>query len=219
MIEIERLSKTYRQGNQVVPVLRDVDLCVSAGAFIAIMGTSGLGKSTLLNVLGLLDDYDSGIYRLDGMLIRQPSEQQAAHLRNRLIGFVFQAFHLLPFFCAWENVALPLQYQGVDTRQRRRRASALLARLGLADRLRHFPHALSGGERQRVAIARALVAQPRVVLADEPTGNLDSKTARDIMRYLADLHRDGVTIVMVTHEEDIAAYAQSVIRLHDGQIV
>jgi len=219
MIELKRLSKAYHQGSQVLPILRDIDVAVGAGEFVAIMGPSGSGKSTLLNVLGLLDDYDGGEYWLDGVLIRQPSERQAAHYRNRLIGFVFQAFHLLPFLQAWENAALPLQYQGISYRERRERACAMLDHLGLTDRLHHFPHELSGGQRQRVAIARALVTHPRIILADEPTGNLDSGTSRDIMQVLSDLHRLGATLVMVTHEDAVAGFAQRVIRIHDGQVV
>jgi putative ABC transport system ATP-binding protein len=219
MIELKRLSKAYRPDSQVFPVLRDIDLRIEVGEFVAIMGPSGSGKSTLLNVLGLLDDYDDGEYWLDGLLIRQPSERQAARYRNRLIGFVFQAFHLLPFLQAWENAALPLQYQGVGYRERQARAGALLDHLGLADRVHHFPHELSGGQRQRVAIARALITDPRMVLADEPTGNLDTRTSRDIMSVLADLHRRGTTLVMVTHEDEMAGFAQRVIHLRDGRVV
>jgi putative ABC transport system ATP-binding protein len=219
MIELKRLSKAYRQASQVLPVLRDIDLAIGVGEFVAIMGPSGSGKSTLLNVLGLLDDYDSGEYWLDGLLVRQPSERQAARYRNRLIGFVFQAFHLLPFLQAWENAALPLQYQGVGHRERQVRACAMLAHLGLADRLHHFPHELSGGQRQRVAIARALITNPRIILADEPTGNLDTRTSRDIMSVLADLHRHGATLITVTHEDDVAGFAQRVIHIRDGQVV
>ena len=219
MVELKRLSKSYRPGSQVFPVLRDIDLRIDVGEFVAIMGPSGSGKSTLLNVLGLLDDYDDGEYWLDGLLIRQPSERQAARYRNRLIGIVFQAFHLLPFLQAWENAALPLQYQGVGYRERQARACALLDHLGLADRLHHFPHELSGGQRQRVAIARALITDPRMILADEPTGNLDTRTSRDIMSVLADLHRRGTTLVMVTHEDEMAVFAQRVIHLRDGRVV
>jgi putative ABC transport system ATP-binding protein len=219
MIKLKRLSKAYRQGSQVLPVLRDIDLVIGVGEFVAVMGPSGSGKSTLLNVLGLLDDYDSGEYWLDGLLIRQSSERHAARYRNLLIGFVFQAFHLLPFLQAWENAALPLQYQDVGYRERQVRACAMLDHLGLADRLYHFPHELSGGQRQRVAIARALITNPRIILADEPTGNLDTKTSRDIMSVLADLHRHGTTLVMVTHEDDVAAFAQRVIHIRDGQVV
>lgn len=219
MIELKRLSKAYRQGSQVLPVLRGIDLVIGRGEFVAIMGPSGSGKSTLLNVLGLLDDYDGGEYWLDGMLIRRPSERQAARDRNRLIGFVFQAFHLLPFLQAWENAALPLQYQGVGYRERQLRAVDMLNRLGLADRLHYLPHELSGGQRQRVAIARALITNPRMILADEPTGNLDSRTSRGIMQVLVDLHRHGATLAMVTHEDDVAGFAERVIHLRDGQVV
>jgi putative ABC transport system ATP-binding protein len=219
MIALKTFSKAYRQADQELPVLRSINLRIDAGEFVAIMGPSGSGKSTLLNVLGLLDDFDSGEYWLDGVLIRQLSERQAARYRNRLLGFVFQAFNLLPFLSAWENVALPLQYQGIGRRERQARAGTLLARVNLSDRLWHFPHQLSGGQQQRVAIARALVTNPRVILADEPTGNLDSATSHDIMQCFAALHQDGATIVMVTHEDEVAAFAQRVIHLRDGQVV
>lgn len=219
MIELKRLSKTYHQSSQVARVLRDIDLTIGRGEFIAIMGPSGSGKSTLLNVLGLLDDYDHGEYWLDRLLIRRLSQRQAARYRNRFIGFVFQAFNLLPFLCAWENAALPLQYQGVSYRERRARAYVVLDSLGLAKRMHHWPHQLSGGQLQRVAIARAVITNPRVILADEPTGNLDTATSRDIMRLLVDLHRHGTTLVMVTHEDDMASFAQRVIHIRDGQVV
>lgn len=219
MIDLKRLSKAYHHGRQVSPVLGSIDLVIDIGEFVAIMGPSGSGKSTLLNVLRLLDDYDGGEYWLDGLLIRRPSERQAARYRNRLIGFVFQAFHLLPFLQACENVALPLQYQGVGYRERQARACALLNHLGLADRLQHFPHELSGGQRQRVAIARALIIHPRIILADEPTGNLDTRTSHDIIHVLVDLHHHGATLVMVTHEDAVAAFAQRVIHIRDGQVV
>jgi putative ABC transport system ATP-binding protein len=219
MIELKRLLKAYRQGSQVLPVLRGIDLVIGRGEFVAIMGPSGSGKSTLLNVLGLLDDYDGGEYWLGGMLIRRPSERQAARDRNRLIGFVFQAFHLLPFLQAWENTALPLQYQDVGYREQQLRAVEMLNRLGLADRLHYLPHELSGGQRQRVAIARALITHPRMILADEPTGNLDSRTSRDIMQVLVDLHRHGATLAMVTHKDDVAGFAERMIHLRDGQVV
>jgi putative ABC transport system ATP-binding protein len=219
MIELKALSKAYRQAGQALPVLRGVDLRIDTGEFVAIMGPSGSGKSTLLHVLGLLDGFDNGEYWLAGVLIRQLSERQAARYRNRLIGFVFQAFNLLPFLSAWENVALPLQYQGIGRRERQARACTLLERVNLGNRLWHYPHQLSGGQQQRVAIARALVTQPRVILADEPTGNLDSATSYDIMQCFAALHCDGATIVMVTHEDEIAACTQRVIYLRDGQVV
>lgn len=219
MIDLKALSKSYSQANRAFPVLRNVDLGIHAGEFVAIMGPSGSGKSTLLNVLGLLDDFDSGEYRLDGQVIRQFSQSQAARIRNRLVGFVFQAFNLLPFLSAWENVALPLQYQGISLRERRARACMLLEQMGLSHRVQHFPDQLSGGQQQRVAIARALVTNPRIILADEPTGNLDSAMSHDIMQCLSNLHEDGATIVMVTHEDEVAACAQRVIRLRDGQVV
>jgi putative ABC transport system ATP-binding protein len=218
MIELKAVSKAYHQANHLLPVLRGIDLVIGTGEFVAIMGPSGSGKSTLLNVLGLLDGFDGGEYRLDGTSIRQLSERQAARYRNRLVGFIFQAFNLLPFMNAWENVALPLQYQGVGPRRRQARAQALLERFGLAERIDYFPGQLSGGQQQRVALARALVTDPRVILADEPTGNLDSATSIDIMQCLSTLHRDGATIVMVTHDDQVAASADRIIHLRDGQI-
>jgi putative ABC transport system ATP-binding protein len=218
MIELKSVSKSYRQASRILAVLRGIDLNIATGEFVAIMGPSGSGKSTLLNVLGLLDGFDYGEYRLDGMPICRLSERQAARYRNRLMGFIFQAFNLLPSLNARENVALPLQYQGVGIRRRQARADALLERFGLADRADHFPQQLSGGQQQRVALARALVTEPGVILADEPTGNLDSATSAEIMQCFSQLHREGATIVMVTHDDNVAALAQRVIRLRDGQI-
>jgi putative ABC transport system ATP-binding protein len=219
MIALCNISKSYQLAGRPLSVLRGIDLDVATGEFIAIMGPSGSGKSTLLNVMGILDDYDDGEYSLDGVSIRNLSPRKAAHYRNRFIGFVFQAFNLLPFLRAWENVALPLQYRGVRARERRERAHRLLERVGMADRVAHFPSELSGGQCQRVAIARALVTQPKVLFADEPTGNLDSATSREIMGLFSALHGQGTTIVMVTHEDHIAARAQRIIQLHDGRVV
>jgi putative ABC transport system ATP-binding protein len=216
MIEIAEINKAYRIGTRTLPVLRDVSLRVGAGEFVAIMGASGSGKSTLLNILGILDDYDSGSYHLDGTLIRGLSERQAAVYRNRFIGFVFQAFNLLPFKTALENVELPLQYRGVG---RGKQAMEALERVGLAARSEHLPNEMSGGEKQRVAIARALIGEPQLVLADEPTGALDTTTSEAIMGLLDEANRQGVTIVMVTHEHDIAARARRLVRIRDGQIV
>lgn len=219
MIALRGLAKSYQIAGRPLPVLRGVNLDIGAGEFVAVMGPSGSGKSTLLNVIGILDDYDEGEYRLDGVAIANLSPRDAARYRNRFVGFVFQAFNLLPFLRAWENVALPLQYSGVNSRERRERAHALLAQVGLTDRATHFPNELSGGQRQRVAIARALVTGPKVIFADEPTGNLDSATGREIMDLFTAVHRRGATIVMVTHEDHIAAYAQRIIQLHDGSVV
>jgi putative ABC transport system ATP-binding protein len=219
IIDIVGLKKAYRSGAREVPVLRGVDLRVAEGELVAIMGASGSGKSTLLNVLGILDGYDEGSYHLDGALVRDLSEREAARLRNRQLGFVFQSFHLLPFKTALENVALPLYYQGVSRRERDERAVALLARMGLSDRADHLPSELSGGQQQRVAIARALVTRPRLLLADEPTGALDSATSEEILTLLEELHAEGLTVVMVTHEPDVAARCERIVRLVDGLVV
>ena len=219
MISIRQLNKSYRVGERSLHVLEDLDMSVDAGEFVSIMGSSGSGKSTLLNILGILDGYDSGEYRLDDVLVRGLDERQAAAYRNQYLGFVFQSFHLLPYKTALENVSLPLYYAGVKRRERAERSMALLERVGLADWHDHRPSELSGGQKQRVAIARALVNRPRVVLADEPTGALDSTTSHDIMNLLEEVHAEGMTLLVVTHEADIAARTQRTIRLRDGRIV
>jgi putative ABC transport system ATP-binding protein len=219
MIELSGIHKAYRVGTRALPVLRDVSLRVGEGEFVAVMGASGSGKSTMLNVLGILDDYDDGAYRLDGTLIRGLSERRAAVYRNKFIGFVFQAFNLLPFKTALENVELPLQYRGIGRGRRREMALAALERVGLTARGEHVPAELSGGEKQRVAIARALIGRPRLILADEPTGALDTATSGQIMDLLGQANAEGVTIIMVTHEADVAARAQRLVRIRDGQIV
>jgi putative ABC transport system ATP-binding protein len=219
LIRLNQLNKSYVMGDRTLHVLKDLDLVIPRGEFVAIMGSSGSGKSTLLNILGILDTYDTGHYELDGTPIVNLSEQQAAAYRNQFIGFVFQSFHLLAHKTAEENVALPLLYSGVPRQERRERARKLLDEMGLLDWANHFPSQLSGGQQQRVAIARSLVTRPSVVLADEPTGALDSTTSRQIMETLESIHAQGMTLIVVTHEKDIAARAQRIIRLHDGQIV
>ncbi|MCG8418306.1 MAG: ABC transporter ATP-binding protein [Proteobacteria bacterium] len=218
MIRLTKINKSYRIGQHALHVLRDVDLHIKAGEMVSIMGSSGSGKSTLLNILGILDQYDSGDYYLDETPIRALSERKAAMYRNRFIGFVFQSFNLLPFKNALENVAVPLYYQGVSRRKRNRIATSYLDRVGLADWAEHLPSEMSGGQKQRVAIARALVARPRVILADEPTGALDSETSYQIMQILEEVNQSGITVVVVTHEHDIAERTHRIIRLHDGRV-
>ena len=196
MIHLTNIHKTY-QGAQPLHVLKGIDLHIAKGEFVAIMGASGSGKSTLLNILGILDDYDEGEYRLDGTLIRNLSETKAADYRNRMIGFIFQSFNLIPFKDAMENVALPLFYQGVSRRKRNQLAMEYLEKVGLKEWAHHLPNELSGGQKQRVAIARALITQPRIILADEPTGALDSKTSLEVMQLLRKLHEQGLTIIVV----------------------
>ena len=218
MLRLTGINKYYSVGQHRLHVLRDVDLEVAEGEMVAIMGTSGSGKSTLLNILGILDTYDSGEYRLGDTLIRDLSESQAARYRNKLIGFVFQSFNLLPFKTALENVAVPLYYQGVARRARNRTAMQYLEKVGLAEWAEHRPAEMSGGQKQRVAIARALIARPRIILADEPTGALDSKTSEEVMALIGEIHASGITVILVTHEADVAARAQRIIRLRDGKV-
>jgi len=219
LIKVDNLVRTYVLGEQELRALDDVSLVIEPGEFVAIMGASGSGKTTLLNVLGCLDRADSGRYLLAGRDVSRLSRGQLAEVRNQLLGFVFQNFNLLPRTSAIENVELPLVYAGVPHDQRKRRARAALERVGLADRLQHRPGQLSGGQQQRVAIARAIVNEPRLLLADEPTGNLDSKTSVLVMALLQQLWSEGLTTLFVTHEPDVAQYASRVILVRDGRIV
>lgn len=219
MLQLSKVNKYYRIGAHSLHVLRDVDLEIGQGEMVAIMGASGSGKSTLLNILGILDGYDSGQYTLDGTLIKDLSEAKAAHYRSRFLGFVFQSFNLLPYKTAVENVALPLYYQGVPRRKRNAQALTYLEQVGLRDWAEHRPAEMSGGQKQRVAIARALISKPRVILADEPTGALDSETSRQIMTLLSEIHARGITVVVVTHEQEVAERTQRIIRLRDGKVV
>jgi putative ABC transport system ATP-binding protein len=219
VIAVRALSKDYRMGSETVHALRALSLSINRGEYVAVMGASGSGKSTLMNIIGCLDRPSSGDYELAGQSVARMNDNALARIRNREIGFVFQTFNLLPRASALQNVEVPLMYGGVGRRARRQRAIAALTQVGLGDRLQHRPNELSGGQRQRVAIARALVNEPSILLADEPTGNLDSQTSQDIMSLFAELHRHQHTIVLVTHEAEIAAHAERHVVLRDGAII
>ncbi len=218
MITLKSLHKSYVTGNNSLHVLKGISLEIEEGEMVSVMGASGSGKSTLLNVLGILDNYDSGEYYLNGMLIRDINETKAALLRNRALGFVFQSFNLISFKNALENVALPLYYQGVSRRKRNQIAMEYLDRVGLKEWWTHLPSELSGGQKQRIAIARSLISKPKVILADEPTGALDSVTSMEVMDLLQEINEGGITIIIVTHEHDIAQRTQRSIKLKDGVI-
>jgi len=218
MIRINNIHKSYVTGSNSLHVLKGIDLEIEQGEFVSIMGSSGSGKSTLLNILGILDNYDEGSYYLDGALVKDMSEKKAAKLRNELIGFVFQSFNLISFKNAMENVALPLYYQGVSRKKRNKIALQYLDKMGLLEWAEHMPNELSGGQKQRVAIARSLISKPKIIFADEPTGALDTSTSYEVMEILKEINAEGITIILVTHEHDIAAMTDKIIRLNDGVI-
>ena len=219
MIEIKELNKSYPIGNSSLHVLKGIDLKINEGELVAIMGSSGSGKSTLLNIIGMLDNYDSGLYKLDSVPIRDLDETKAAKYRNKFLGFVFQSFNLINYKTAIENIALPLYYQGISRLDRQKIALEYLAKVGLADWAEHLPSELSGGQKQRIAIARALASQPKVLLADEPTGALDSTTSEEVMDLIKQINNEGKTILVVTHEQDIANMCKRIITLKDGVIM
>jgi len=218
MLILNNVHKSYVTGNNSLHVLKGIDLEIEQGEFVSIMGSSGSGKSTLLNILGILDSYDEGAYYLNGTLIKDMNEKQAAKLRNEMVGFVFQSFNLISFKNAVENVALPLYYKGVSRRKRNKVAMDFLDRMGLKEWSEHMPNELSGGQKQRIAIARSLISKPKVILADEPTGALDTSTSYEVMEVLSEINSEGITVIIVTHEHDIAAMTQKIIRLKDGKI-
>lgn len=218
MIHLRNIHKSYQMGKNSLHVLKGIDLDIPQGELVSIMGSSGSGKSTLLNILGILDNYDEGEYQLDGKLIRNLSETKSALLRNEYIGFVFQSFNLISFKNAMENVALPLYYKKVSRKKRNKIALEYLDKVGLLDWAEHMPNELSGGQKQRVAIARSLIANPRIILADEPTGALDTSTSYEVMEFIKNINKEGITVLIVTHEDDISRMTNRVIRLKDGMI-
>ena len=219
MIQLENIKKVFRTEEVETWALRNVNLQVKEGEFVAVMGPSGCGKSTLLNILGLLDTPTEGAYLLDGRDVSQLRENERTDLRKGVIGFVFQSFNLIDELNVYENIELPLLYMGVPAKERRQRVEAAMDRMAISHRRKHFPCQLSGGQQQRVAIARAVLANPKLILADEPTGNLDSKNGKEVMNLLGELHREGTTIIMVTHSQHDASYADRIVRLYDGEIV
>ena len=219
IIKLDQVTRQFQNGDEIVTALNDISLSIHQNEFVAFMGTSGSGKSTMMNILGCLDSPNKGQYFLDGEDVAKIDDEALSAIRNARIGFIFQTFHLLPKLTAKQNVMLPLRYADVDESEALQRATSLLERVGLSHRMHHKPFEMSGGQRQRVAIARALINKPSVILADEPTGNLDSKTSEEIMALLNELHQQGQTIVMVTHEEDIAQHAHRVIVMKDGKIL
>lgn len=218
IIEIKGITRNFPLGNETVYVLKGIDLVINKGEYVALMGPSGSGKSTLMNILGCLDTPTAGSYILNGKVVSEMHDDELAEIRNKEIGFVFQTFNLMPRTTALDNVALPMVYAGYSKDDRNKRATEVLTQVGLADRMDHKPNQLSGGQRQRVAVARALVNKPSIILADEPTGNLDSKTSVEIMNLFNEIHANGNTVILVTHEEDIAAHAHRIIRVKDGII-
>lgn len=218
VIDLKNIHKSYYLGKQELPVLKGIDLIVGNNEYVALMGPSGSGKSTLMNIIGCLDTLTKGTYILNGKDVSKMLDDELADVRNHEIGFVFQQFNLLPRLTAWENVALPLIYAGVSKNEREERAKTMLEKVGLADRVGHKPNELSGGQSQRVAIARALINNPSIILADEPTGNLDTKTSYEIMELIGDIHEQGNTVILVTHEEDIAEHTKRIVRIRDGVV-